>query len=998
MHRSGRPFQIFPGRDRDLALTPPHENKRAPSPEPRIPARKRATEPPNYRATGAHVLSSVLVPLWLSLCFPAHAQTTDCGPTPYDCAVAQVQRHEFQAAIATLEQLIAKAPKDLKALNLLGIALTGAGRPEDAIARFRAALAIDPRFTPALKNLAVNEFTAGRVASAQQHFEEVLAQTPNDEIAHLHLGEIHFQRNAFTAALPYYEKSGARVTQNPLWILHYATCLLDQQRNADAVALLDRLPPSDPASLFDAGILLGRHEVRPEAARFFGAARRNGHRDAYAAGYNETLMLIEAGEHQSAIRVAEELFKQGVKPAELYNLVSRAYAKDNRIQEAYDALREATRLEPAATEHYIDLAMLCLEHKNYDLALEIVDIGLKHRMDSPTLSLQRGVVLAMKGANEQAEEEFGRAIRLAPDDPSGYVALAMVWMQRGETPKAVDLLRTHSRRAAERGKPQPALLYALGIALLRSGAAPDDAGGAEALQAFRSAVAVDPSFPQAQAELGKLLLKRGEVDDAIAHLEKAVSLEPETAAPAYVLAQAYRRAGQTDRARDLLARVSRLNAQERGDDPDTDLRRMMFRIVRVGATRSEPRASSGAKAGTVQPSSPPNSARTDPSVSVEAAAESAAACAAAGDLDGAIARLREAVRASPDSAQARYQLAVTLWNRYQHGRGRRLKADIDEAVSELSPAVQQESDNAQFHLVLGQLLAEQQQYGQAVQHIRRAMTLAPENAEYPYNLGLALRLEGNLEAAEAQFRAALAKNPDHALAHRSLGLVLRQKGDVTAAASELRRAATLQPQDAEAHHLLATVLLKRGDLPGAVEHLREATRLDSSLIEARVMLAQALTKSGQRDEALQQQAEVRRLNGEKADFGRMLVLLDSSAALLKKGDLAGAIAQRREAAAISPGFADAHYELGLALRDAGSFIEAEAALRQAIALDEHHARAHAALADVLDKRGDHDGARAARARAAALAPCSQAETTGTGEKARGATKSWSFDVSGTTSK
>ena len=98
--------------------------------------------------------------------------------------------------------------------------------------------------------------------------------------------------------------------------------------------------------------------------------------------------------------------------------MSRAYAKAGRIKEAYDALREASRLEPAVAEHYIDLAMLCLEHENYDLGLEIVDVGLKHRPDSSMLYLQRGVVLAMKGAIEQAEKEFDRASRAAPDDPA----------------------------------------------------------------------------------------------------------------------------------------------------------------------------------------------------------------------------------------------------------------------------------------------------------------------------------------------------------------------------------------------------------------------------------------------------------------------------------------------------------------------------------------------------------------------------------------------------
>ena len=191
------------------------------------------------------------------------------------------------------------------------------------------------------------------------------------------------------------------------------------------------------------------------------------------------------------------------------------------------------------------------------------------------------------------------------------------------------------------------------------------------------------------------------------------------------------------------------------------------------------------------------------------------------------------------------------------------------------------------------------------------------------------------------------------------------------ASVELRRAATEVPDDAQGRYLLGTVLLKLGDTAGAIAELREAVRLEPSLTEARVILAQALIKTGQHEDALVQQAEVRRINSEKADFGRTLVLLDSSAALVAKGDRAGAIAQRREAVAISPGFADAHYELGVLLAEVNELgAEADTAFRRAIALDPGHVRAYRALAGLLELRGDAAGAREARARAAAVAPCS----------------------------
>jgi tetratricopeptide (TPR) repeat protein len=500
--------------------------------------------------------------LWALLTL-AIAQSAIChdAATAYDCAVAQVERQEFAAAIDTLTtQVLATAPANLKALNLLGIALTSAGRADEAAARFQQALNVDPNFTPARKNLAINEFARGKLAEAQRDFEQVLARAPDDEVTHLHLGEIAFQRNQPREAVAHYEKAGARVSQNPAWRDHYA------------------------ASAFDAGVTLGRAGSYREAAESFAEAERAGYKDRYAVGYNQVLMLVNAGDATSAtaaIRIADGLIAQGpaMRKAELYSVVAQAYLKTERIKEAYDALREATRLEPEAVDHYVDLAMICVDHQNFDLGLEIVGIGLQHRPESSLLHLQRGVLYAMKGSIEQAAAAFEQASKVAPDDPVPYVAQSMIWMQTGQAAKAVDVLRGRTRV----GRGDAVINYALGVALLRAGATPDDAAGDEATNAFASAVRLNPEFPQARAELGKLLLKRGDTEGAIAHLEKAVALDPENAAPAYVLAQAYRKRGDVDRARELLERVSTINTRERGDDPDHELKRVIIRIVRDGA-------------------------------------------------------------------------------------------------------------------------------------------------------------------------------------------------------------------------------------------------------------------------------------------------------------------------------------------------------------------------------------------------------------------------------
>src|SRR3989454_11795328 len=157
-------------------------------------------------------------------------------------------------------------------------------------------------------------------------------------------------------------------------------------------------------------------------------------------------MLIEADNNAAALGVVQELIAGGPPPAELYNLASRASVNAGRIEEAYDALRQATRLEPKVPENYVDLAMICVEHDNFDPGLEIVDIGLRQRPGSWVLYLQRGVLLAMKGLMSEAEKEFDAARRLAPDPAIPYAALGMVWIQSGQTEKAVAVLRAALKR------------------------------------------------------------------------------------------------------------------------------------------------------------------------------------------------------------------------------------------------------------------------------------------------------------------------------------------------------------------------------------------------------------------------------------------------------------------------------------------------------------------------------------------------------------------------
>src|SRR5258708_5663477 len=123
----------------------------------------------------------------------------------YTTAAAYVREGRPEAAIPLLNKILSASPSDLKARNLLGIALMTSGHREEATAQFKKALRVDPRFHPALKNLAINELAMGQNQDAKVHLEQAVKLAPKDAVVHFHLGQIYFNEERYGDAGVHFE-------------------------------------------------------------------------------------------------------------------------------------------------------------------------------------------------------------------------------------------------------------------------------------------------------------------------------------------------------------------------------------------------------------------------------------------------------------------------------------------------------------------------------------------------------------------------------------------------------------------------------------------------------------------------------------------------------------------------------------------------------------------------------------------------------------------------
>jgi tetratricopeptide (TPR) repeat protein len=518
----------------------------------------------------------IIAGLWIALVTPVGPVSAQQPTVPPGLARAAqlIQEGNPTAAIAVLQAALRQSPQDVRAHNLMGIALSAANRLEEANASFSRAWKLNPKFFPALKNLGLNELKLQRVEDARMHLEQFVEAAPGDGAAHLALAEIYTQKGEHAKAVENYVASQGMFLRNPVTILSFARSCFASGQGQKAAGALELMPAAaDGLAHFQAGILLAQLEKFDAAAREFELARKD-YPDPYEVGYNLTLAYSRGQKYDDAIRVAEDLIAKGFQKAELYNLLANAYEHNRRTVDAYNALRIATQLEPQNEDNYLDLVALGIDHRNYDLSFDIIEIGLKNIPGSYRLRLAHGTVLALQGQMSRALADFEEAVRIDPDKDLPFYGMVMALMQTDQAERARKVLKERLGRSPD----NYLLLYALGEMQDRVGAPPGTDLEIEAVSALKRSIELQPNLAPSRVALGRMLLRRGEVDEAIVHLERAIQLNPDNLSPAYQLATAYRRKGNKEKAAEYQAMFEKYKEEDR----DRYMNVQILRLLREG--------------------------------------------------------------------------------------------------------------------------------------------------------------------------------------------------------------------------------------------------------------------------------------------------------------------------------------------------------------------------------------------------------------------------------
>jgi superkiller protein 3 len=274
----------------------------------------------------------------------------------------------------------------------------------------------------------------------------------------------------------------------------------------------------------------------------------------------------------------------------------------------------------------------------------------------------------------------------------------------------------------------------------------------DARQEYERCVTLDPKMPEAQLNLGILLLENRPAD-AVAPLRKAVELLPSQSRPRYLLGLAQERSGDLSGAAESFQGATRLDPK--GVDSLTRLGQVLLRLDKPADAESKFRA-----ALELQPKSPEALQGLAQSLDQQKKPQAVDAyrnyLALQPDDKGARSRLIHLL-----IEQQKYDEAVAENARNNSGRPHtvddlKLRADIeinqnklDEAIATLHQAIALAPNDAQLHGGLGRIYLQQRQFADAEKELKAALQLDRNNLAYWKDLSSTYYLAGNCQATLA---------------------------------------------------------------------------------------------------------------------------------------------------------------------------------------------------------------------------------------------------------
>ena len=456
-------------------------------------------------------------------------------------AASAIGAKDFDNALSLLQPAIKQSPQDPRLWTLQALALAGKGDTKASLASYQTALKLSPDFLPALEGAAQIEYKAGS-QDAVPLLKHLLRLRPNDPTSHAMLAVLAQKRGDCAQAAQEFVQAGSLLESQPALRNGYASCLVALKRTDEAIALFQKSLQRNPADT--------------------------------DSRYRLAVAQLSAERPNDALETLSPLLQQERPEARALQLAASAHEAAHDTAAAVSTLRQAILLDPHNVDLYVDFALLSMDHRSYQVGIDMVNVGLKEEPNAAALYVARGVLYAQLAQYDEAESDFEKSEQLSPNQQLGTLAQGLEEAQAKDPERALNTVRV--KLAA---KPNdPFLLYLQANLLAQSAPEPASHDFQIAMRSAKRAVALQPDLVAARDVLAKLYLQAGQNQAAVEQCRIALKYDPKDQTALYHLIQALRKTGDKQELPDLLKRLAELRAESTKEE----LEHNRYKLVEAG--------------------------------------------------------------------------------------------------------------------------------------------------------------------------------------------------------------------------------------------------------------------------------------------------------------------------------------------------------------------------------------------------------------------------------
>ncbi len=641
----------------------------------------------------------------------------------YGLAQCLIKEGDWTHAYQELMSAVEFAPNNWKAQLTLGNLLLAGHHVAEARDRAQTVLRADPGNAQAEVLLAASDAAAGDLNKGISEGQQAVQMNPSRSDSYLFLAEAEEKNKDFLSAERDYRKASSLNPKSAPLMLRLGEFLARQKRYSDAeqeFKLASTSAPTDPApraALAQLYFTQGQKEMAEKVLRDASTSLKDNPR-AYRmlADY-----YLSQKQMDKALTEFASLHSEHPKDITVTKTYIGILIDQNRLDDASKLTDEILQSSSSDTDALIFRGEILIRQGKASDAIPILASAAKNAPNNPIAHYQLGVAHAETSDDAEAQSEWEKAATLAPNMVDSERALALLAVRKSDA----SLLTSSSEQ------------------LMR----------------------IEPHAAEGYIWNAKAFLLKGNENDAIEDLKKAMEAAPQDSAPLARMADLRFAHKQYDDAAKLYSQALALNPNA------VDA---LVGLVNIDLVRKQP-------------------------------AE-------------ALKRVQEQIARIPDNTN----LYVLL------GQAELRNQDSAKAEQAFQKAIDLNKNNVNAFLMLASTEVARGSVDQAITNYQQALQTNPRDVRLHAGLGMLLEMRGDWQKAEDSYQRALDIQPDYPLAANNLAyLMLEHGGNVNVALSLAQTARRGLPDQPNAADTLGWAYYHQGAYSSAIDMLQQAVSENS---------------------------------------------------------------------------------------------------------------------------------------------------------------------------